>query len=285
MHAFFRYSLALLSLSTLGAAPNGIFIEGGYQQGKAQVRMQKGGNAVTTTTPLRGFGLQIGYQAYPIKYIGFKVYGFFDYAHTDGIEFANPNANNVSTPVSCSGLPVGVPGVQVPPGLVPPGVGKVPNLPVPPVPPGGGGLPGGFNPQCKVNVMGILQQIVGSKKPVQPNMLTYGGGGDIVINIINSQIIALGVLGGVQLAGNSWILATPDFKDVALTYMGLDKQATAFQLLLNVGGRLRILKHSSIEAGIKFPMLKNNPFLQSKNDGTLYIRRMYSWYINYAFTF
>ncbi|WP_104740651.1 outer membrane protein [Helicobacter bizzozeronii] len=274
MHAFFRYSLAVLSLSTLGAAPNGIFIEGGYQQGKAQVRMQKEGNAVTTTTPLRGFGLQIGYQAYPIKYVGFKVYGFFDYAHTDGIEFANPNANSVSSPVSCTGLPTGVPGIQVPPGVVPGAPPAVPPV-IPPV----------IKPQCKVNVMGILQQIAGSKKPVQPNMLTYGGGGDIVINIINSQIIALGVLGGVQLAGNSWILATPDFKDVALTYMGLDKQATAFQLLLNVGGRLRILKHSSIEAGIKFPMLKNNPFLQSKNDGTLYIRRMYSWYINYAFTF
>lgn len=255
MRSLSKHSLVVLSVfgGFLTATDgNGVFIEGGYQQGKAQVRMQKGGNTQTTTVPLKGFGLQLGYQLFPSKYFGVKLYGFFDYAHTQGIEF--PNNAPTNTPVSCA-LNGGMGGVS------------------------------GVNPQCKVNVMDILQQMVGSKKPIQPNMLTYGAGGDFIINFVNHQVMALGVLGGVQFAGNSWILATPDFGDVALKYMGLDKRATGFQLLLNVGGRIRILKHSSIEAGIKFPMLKKNPFLQTKNDGTLYIRRMYSWYINYAFTF
>ncbi|WP_163556087.1 outer membrane protein [Helicobacter suis] len=258
MH-YFKYSWLLPTFTSflMAADSNGVFLEGGYQQGKAQVRSTQNGNVQTTTAPLEGFGLQIGYQIFPSRWVGFKIYGFFDYAHTKGISF--PNHNPTGNPVDCKINPAG---------LNPP---KTPT---------------GINaPQCQVNVMNILQQMVGSNRPIQPNMLTYGGGGDIVINFINNQMMALGVLGGVQLAGNSWILATPDFGNVALQYAGLDKRPTGFQLLLNVGGRIRILKHSSIEAGIKFPMMRKNPFLQTKNDGSLYIRRLYSWYVNYAFTF
>ncbi|MFC3847334.1 outer membrane protein [Helicobacter baculiformis] len=250
---------AVLSLASLIAFlnatdGNGIFIGAGYQQGKAQLRMQSGGKTTELTTPLKGFGVQLGYQLFPSKYFGVKLYGFFDYAHAQGVEFA-ARKNATGDPIVCKG-------------------------PTPPQVPVQGGMP-----QCQVNVMGILQQLVGGNKPVAPNMLTYGGGADLVFNVINNQAMALGVVGGVQFAGNSWILATPDFNNVALTYVGLDKKATGFQFLFNVGGRIRLLKHSSIEAGIKFPMLKKNPFLQTKNDGSLYIRRLYSWYVNYTFTF
>ncbi|WP_104707397.1 outer membrane protein [Helicobacter ailurogastricus] len=267
-----KYSWMVLPalVGLLNAEESGIFLEGGYQQGKAQVR-STGKDSSTTTSTIKGFGLQIGYQIFANKYFGFKVYGFFDYAHTTGIEFANNGASG-GNPVDCK-MPGGG---GLPGGLIPP----VPGHPaVPPV------VPGSVIPQCSVNVMGILQQMVGSKKPLQPNMLTYGGGGDLMVNFISNKMMALGVIGGIQFAGNSWILATPDFSDVALRYMGVNKKATGFQFLFNVGGRLRILKHSSIEAGVKFPMMRSNPFLETKNDGTLYIRRLYSWYVNYAFTF
>ncbi|WP_104749094.1 outer membrane protein [Helicobacter cynogastricus] len=277
--------IALFLTSLLGAADgSGIFIGGGYQQGKAQLRMQDGGQTTEVEAPMKGFGLQLGYQFFMGRFIGIKAYGFFDYAHTSGIQFSRQNTASPD-PIKCDfqggspftfatipGFPAGVP--KNIPGIPQVG-GGIPSVPTPK-----------FNmPNCQINVMGILQQLVGSNKPVEPNMLTYGGGVDLIFNIINNQAIALGVFGGVQLAGNSWLLATPDFKDLALTYVGLNKKPTAFQYLLNVGGRLRILKHSSIEGGIKFPMLKNNPFLRTKNEGTLYIRRLYSWYINYTFTF
>ncbi|BCZ19206.1 Outer membrane protein [Helicobacter sp. NHP19-012] len=242
----------------LNAEESGVFLEGGYQQGKAQIR-STGKDGKTTTSTIRGFGLQIGYQMFANKYFGFKVYGLFDYAHTMGIKFAN-NGYPGGNPVDCK-----MPGSERTPPM--------------------GGASGWNTLQCSVNAMGVLQQMVGSNKPLQPNMLTYGVGADLVVNAISNKMMALGVIGGIQLAGNSWLLATPDFSDVALRYAGVNKSATGFQFLFNVGGRLRILKHSSIEAGIKFPMMRKNPFLQTKNDGTLYIRRLYSWYVNYAFTF
>ncbi len=212
---------------------------------------------------------------FPLKYVGVKLYGFFDYAHAQGIEFASKK-NASGNPLVCQ-APVVKPPTTPPP---------VPPIPVPPTIPGlPPGLPNVGLPNCQLNVMGILQELIGSNKPIAPNMLTYGAGADVVLNVINNKAMALGVVGGIQFAGNSWILATPDFKDVALTYVGLDKKPTNFQFLFNVGGRVRLLKHSSIEAGVKFPMMKKNPFLKTKNDGNLYIRRLYSWYINYTFTF
>ncbi|WP_121021376.1 outer membrane protein [Helicobacter vulpis] len=266
--------IALSLVSILGAADgSGLFIGGGYQQGKAQIQMQDKGQTTKLTAPLKGFGIQIGYQLFPFKYVGVKLYGFFDYAHAKGVEFA-AKKNASGNPLVCQAPVVKppVPGVPVPPGVVPP-VGLPP------------GLPNVGLPNCQLNVMGILQELVGSNKPIAPNMLTYGAGADIILNVINNKAMALGVVGGIQFAGNSWILATPDFKDVALTYAGLNKKPTGFQFLFNVGGRVRLLKHSSVEAGVKFPMIRKNPFLQTKNDGNLYIRRLYSWYINYTFTF
>ncbi|WP_104696363.1 outer membrane protein [Helicobacter salomonis] len=265
-------SLVALSLVSLLSANDGsgIFIGGGYQQGKAQIRMQDKGVSTELTTPLKGFGIQIGYQMFPSKFFGLKLYGFFDYAHAQGIEFA-AKKNASGGPLVCQAPAIKPP--AAPPGM-PPGV-------PPTIPP----LPSVGLPNCQLNVMGILQELVGNNKPIAPNMLTYGAGADIVLNVINNKAMALGAVGGIQFAGNSWILATPDFAHVALEFAGLDKKATAFQFLFNVGGRVRLLKHSSIEAGIKFPMIKGNPFLQTKNDGNLYIRRLYSWYVNYTFTF
>ncbi|WP_104748418.1 outer membrane protein [Helicobacter cetorum] len=117
----------------------------------------------------------------------------------------------------------------------------------------------------------------------EPNMLTYGGAADLMLNFINNGIMSLGVFGGVQFAGNSWIMANPSFEGIINAQTRLSKKATSFQFLFNVGARLRILKHSSIEGGVKFPMLKN-PFITAKNMD-LSFRRVYSWYVNYVFTF
>ncbi|AFI06196.1 outer membrane beta-barrel protein [Helicobacter cetorum] len=92
------------------------------------------------------------------------------------------------------------------------------------------------------------------------NLFTYGGAGDIMLNIIPLDKFALGIFGGVQLAGNTWMY--PSFN------------ATRFQFLFNVGGRMRIGNHSAFEAGVKFPML---------NQGG--VQRYYSWYVDYVYTF
>ncbi|WP_104709034.1 outer membrane protein [Helicobacter felis] len=97
------------------------------------------------------------------------------------------------------------------------------------------------------------------------NLYTYGGAADAIVNFIATEPFSMGVVGGIQLAGN-----TATFANV---------QHTAFQFLFNVGGRMRIMKHSAFEAGIKFPMVPENWGYVEKQ------KRHYAWYVNYVFTF
>ncbi len=151
------------------------------------------------------------------------------------------------------------------------------------------------NPNYNSEAAQIAGQILGKQeinrltniadpKTFEPNMLTYGGAMDVMVNVINNGIMSLGAFGGVQLAGNSWLMATPSFEGILVEQALVSKKATSFQFLFNVGARLRILKHSSIEAGVKFPMLKKNPYITAKNLD-IGFRRVYSWYVNYVFTF
>ncbi len=151
------------------------------------------------------------------------------------------------------------------------------------------------NPNYNSEAAQVAGQILGKQeinrltniadpKTFEPNMLTYGGAMDVMVNVINNGIMSLGAFGGVQLAGNSWLMATPSFESILVEQALVSKKATSFQFLFNVGARLRILKHSSIEAGVKFPMLKKNPYITAKNLD-IGFRRVYSWYVNYVFTF
>ncbi|WP_033771709.1 outer membrane protein [Helicobacter pylori] len=151
------------------------------------------------------------------------------------------------------------------------------------------------NPNYNSEAARVASQILGKQeinrltniadpKTFEPNMLTYGGAIDVMFNVINNGIMSLGAFGGVQLAGNSWLMATPSFEGILVEQALVSKKATSFQFLFNVGGRLRILKHSSIEVGVKFPMLKKNPYITAKNMD-IGFRRVYSWYVNYVFTF
>ncbi len=151
------------------------------------------------------------------------------------------------------------------------------------------------NPNYNSEAAQVAGQILGKQeinrltniadpKTFEPNMLTYGGAMDVMVNVINNGIMSLGAFGGVQLAGNSWLMATPSFEGILVEQALVSKKATSFQFLFNVGARLRILKHSSIEAGVKFPMLKKNPYITAKNLD-IGFRRVYSWYVNYVFTF
>ncbi len=97
------------------------------------------------------------------------------------------------------------------------------------------------------------------------NLLTYGGGGDLIVNLIPLDKFALGLIGGVQLAGNTWMFP-------------YDVNQTRFQFLWNLGGRMRVGDRSTFEAGVKFPMVNQG----SKDVGLI---RYYSWYVDYVFTF
>nr|WP_235852536.1 outer membrane protein [Helicobacter vulpis] len=97
------------------------------------------------------------------------------------------------------------------------------------------------------------------------NVYTYGGAADAIVNLIATEPFAFGLVGGIQLAGNTW------------NYSNFSH--TGFQFLFNAGGRVRIMEHSAIEAGIKFPMIP-----QKLAVGISDMRR-YVWYVNYVFTF
>ncbi|CCM11857.2 outer membrane protein HorE [Helicobacter heilmannii ASB1.4] len=88
----------------------------------------------------------------------------------------------------------------------------------------------------------------------------------MIVNLIATSPFSFGLVGGIQLAGNTWQFGN----------MG---SHTGFQFLFNAGGRVRIGTHSAIQAGIKFPMIPQ------KLGPHIAIMRHYSWYINYVFTF
>ncbi|WP_162973340.1 outer membrane protein, partial [Helicobacter pylori] len=126
---------------------------------------------------------------------------------------------------------------------------------------------------------------------------TYGGGSDLLVNIINDSItrknnkLSVGLFGGIQLAGTTWL----NSQYVNLTAFNnpysAKVNATNFQFLFNLGLRTNLAtarkkdsEHSAqhgIELGIKIPTITTNyySFLGTQ----LQYRRLYSVYLNYVF--
>ncbi len=128
---------------------------------------------------------------------------------------------------------------------------------------------------------------------------TYGGGSDLLVNIINDSItrknnkLSVGLFGGIQLAGTTWL----NSQYVNLTALNNPYSAKVntsnFQFLFNFGLRTNLAtakkedsEHSAqhgIELGIKIPTINTNyySFLGAK----LEYRRLYSVYLNYVFAY
>ncbi len=128
---------------------------------------------------------------------------------------------------------------------------------------------------------------------------TYGGGSDLLVNIINDSItrknnkLSVGLFGGIQLAGTTWL----NSQYVNLTALNNPYSAKVntsnFQFLFNLGLRTNLAtvkkedsEHSvqhGIELGIKIPTINTNyySFLGAK----LEYRRLYSVYLNYVFAY
>ncbi len=128
---------------------------------------------------------------------------------------------------------------------------------------------------------------------------TYGGGSDLLVNIINDSItrknnkLSVGLFGGIQLAGTTWL----NSQFVNLTAFNnpysAKVNASNFQFLFNLGLRTNLAtakkkdsEHSAqhgIELGIKIPTINTNyySFLGTK----LEYRRLYSVYLNYVFAY
>ncbi|WJJ01955.1 Hop family adhesin SabA [Helicobacter pylori] len=128
---------------------------------------------------------------------------------------------------------------------------------------------------------------------------TYGGGSDLLVNIINDSItrknnkISVGLFGGVQLAGTTWL----NSQYVNLTAFNnpysAKVNASNFQFLFNLGLRTNLAtakkkdsEHSAqhgIELGIKIPTINTNYY--SFLGAQLQYRRLYSVYLNYVFAY
>ncbi|WRG94801.1 Hop family adhesin SabA [Helicobacter pylori] len=128
---------------------------------------------------------------------------------------------------------------------------------------------------------------------------TYGGGSDLLVNIINDSItrknnkLSVGLFGGIQLAGTTWL----NSQYVNLTAFNNAYSAKVntsnFQFLFNLGLRTNLAtarkkdsEHSAqhgIELGIKIPTINTNyySFLGTQ----LQYRRLYSVYLNYVFAY
>ncbi len=128
---------------------------------------------------------------------------------------------------------------------------------------------------------------------------TYGGGSDLLVNIINDSItrknnkLSVGLFGGIQLAGTTWL----NSQYVNLTAFNnpysAKVNATNFQFLFNLGLRTNLAtarkkdsEHSAqhgIELGIKIPTINTNYY--SFLGAQLQYRRLYSVYLNYVFAY
>ncbi|WP_199499304.1 Hop family adhesin SabA/HopD [Helicobacter pylori] len=128
---------------------------------------------------------------------------------------------------------------------------------------------------------------------------TYGGGSDLLVNIINDSVtrknnkLSVGLFGGIQLAGTTWL----NSQYVNLTAFNnpysAKVNASNFQFLFNLGLRTNLAmkkkkdsEHSAqhgIELGIKIPTINTNyySFLGTQ----LQYRRLYSVYLNYVFAY
>ncbi|GAA7245666.1 outer membrane protein [Helicobacter pylori] len=128
---------------------------------------------------------------------------------------------------------------------------------------------------------------------------TYGGGSDLLVNIINDSItrknnkLSVGLFGGIQLAGTTWL----NSQYVNLTAFNnpysAKVNASNFQFLFNLGLRTNLAmkkkedsEHSAqhgIELGIKIPTINTNYY--SFLGAQLQYRRLYSVYLNYVFAY
>ncbi len=128
---------------------------------------------------------------------------------------------------------------------------------------------------------------------------TYGGGSDLLVNIINDSItrknnkLSVGLFGGIQLAGTTWL----NSQYVNLTAFNNPYSAKVntsnFQFLFNLGLRTNLATakkkdsersaQHGIELGIKIPTINTNyySYLGTK----LEYRRLYSVYLNYVFAY
>ncbi|WP_390555333.1 Hop family adhesin SabA/HopD, partial [Helicobacter pylori] len=126
---------------------------------------------------------------------------------------------------------------------------------------------------------------------------TYGGGSDLLVNIINDSItrknnkLSVGLFGGIQLAGTTWLNSQYMNLTAFNNPYSAKVNASNFQFLFNLGLRTNLAmkkkedsEHSAqhgIELGIKIPTINTNyySFLGTQ----LQYRRLYSVYLNYVF--
>ncbi len=128
---------------------------------------------------------------------------------------------------------------------------------------------------------------------------TYGGGSDLLVNIINDSItrknnkLSVGLFGGIQLAGTTWLNSQYMNLTAFNNPYSAKVNASNFQFLFNLGLRTNLATakkkdsersaQHGIELGIKIPTINTNyySFLGTK----LEYRRLYSVYLNYVFAY
>ncbi|WP_231283026.1 outer membrane protein [Helicobacter cetorum] len=123
---------------------------------------------------------------------------------------------------------------------------------------------------------GVLNQRNTNKENM--NMLTYGVGLDILVNVFENKLASYGIFGGFQVAGNSW-LATRKYS----SNMKDKIRATHFQCLFDFGLRTNILSHHGIELGVKIPMLSQR-YIDTANYKVNY-KREFVYYVGYVWGF
>ncbi|AFI06390.1 outer membrane protein [Helicobacter cetorum] len=123
---------------------------------------------------------------------------------------------------------------------------------------------------------GILNQRNMHKENM--NMLSYGVGLDILVNVFENKLASYGIFGGFQIAGNSWLSTR--------TYSSSMKdkiKATHFQFLFDFGLRTNIARHHDIELGVKIPMLSQR-YIDTANLKVNY-KREFVYYVGYLYGF
>ncbi len=153
-----------------------------------------------------------------------------------------------------------------------------------------------INPEQQSN---LSQALAAMSNNSSSDVWTYGGGSDLLVNIINDSItrknnkLSVGLFGGIQLAGTTWL----NSQYVNLTAFNNPYSAKVntsnFQFLFNLGLRTNLAtakkkdsEHSAqhgIELGIKIPTINTNYY--SFMGAELKYRRLYSVYLNYVFAY
>ncbi|TPH60477.1 outer membrane protein [Helicobacter pylori] len=128
---------------------------------------------------------------------------------------------------------------------------------------------------------------------------TYGGGSDLLVNIINDSItrknnkLSVGLFGGIQLAGTTWLNSQYMNLTAFNNPYSAKVNASNFQFLFNLGLRMNLAtakkkdsEHSAqhgMELGVKIPTINTNYY--SFLGAQLQYRRLYSVYLNYVFAY